>query len=81
MIFLVSLIPPTVETSNVSNAGTDGSVNLNIFGSLGDTRPRKLKTSNENWDKFETGRTDTFQIDAIDVGEMNAIELNLKKGF
>ena len=68
-------------TSNLPNAGTDGSVNLTIFGDKGDTRPRKLKTSKENWDKFETGRTDTFKVMAIDVGDMNAIELQLKKGI
>ena len=45
-----------VFTGDISGAGTDANVFLNIFGDRGDTGERKLHQSETNKDKFERGR-------------------------
>ena len=45
-----------VFTGDISGAGTDANVFLNIFGDRGDTGERKLHKSETNKDKFERGR-------------------------
>ncbi|XP_054033763.1 lipoxygenase homology domain-containing protein 1 [Dryobates pubescens] len=64
-----------VLTGNVSGAGTDANVFLNIYGiGRGDTGERQLKRSN-NLNKFEKGQVDVFTIKAIDLGELKKLRI------
>ena len=62
-----------VKTLNAPGAGTDGDVTLNIIGSLGQTLPRKLDNLRNN---FEAGKTDKFEIKALDIGKIEKIVLS-----
>ncbi|XP_064032385.1 lipoxygenase homology domain-containing protein 1 [Pogoniulus pusillus] len=64
-----------VLTGNVSGAGTDANIFLNIYGiGRGDTGERQLKRSN-NLNKFEKGQVDVFTIKAIDLGELKKLRI------
>ncbi|XP_055956181.1 lipoxygenase homology domain-containing protein 1 [Patella vulgata] len=60
-------------TSNDWGSGTDSNVYINIIGSLGDTGIRFLKNSLEDKNKFESGSTDSFEIEAVDIGKIQKI--------
>ncbi len=53
-----------MHTGDVSNAGTDANVFLNIFGSFGDTGERPLEKSATHKNKFERKNVDIFNIEA-----------------
>ena len=57
-----------VVTSDEKGAGTDANVKITIYGSLGDSGKRPLQ---KRWrDLFERGQTDDFDIDCIDLGNI-----------
>jgi hypothetical protein len=56
-----------VKTGDIRGAGTDANVFLQLFGEHGDTGERKLESGGNN---FERGHTDTFGIEAVDLGEI-----------
>ena len=54
-----------VHTSNLRSAGTDANVTMTLFGAKGDTGPRVLANSRND---FERGHIDEFFFDADDIG-------------
>ena len=56
-----------VKTGDIRGAGTDANVFLQLFGEHSDTGEQKLESSGNN---FERGHTDTFGIEAVDLGEI-----------
>lgn len=63
----------SVKTADKRFAGTNDNVFIDIIGTRGRTQYRKLIT---NWrGHFERGKTDSFQIDAVDLGELKKIKL------
>uniref|UniRef100_A0A4W4F748 PLAT domain-containing protein n=1 Tax=Electrophorus electricus TaxID=8005 RepID=A0A4W4F748_ELEEL len=65
----------SVRTGDMHGAGTDANVFLTIYGNLGDTGERKLSKSESNKNKFERGRVDKFNIEAVDLGEVFKIKI------
>lgn len=63
-----------VYTGSRSMAGTDANVYINIFGERGDTGMRFLKKS-KNMNKFEKGKMDEFEIEAISVLKLTKIRI------
>jgi len=61
-----------VKTGNVRGSGTDANVFLDIVGAKFASGRRKLDNM---WNNFESGQTDTFNIESIDVGEIQKIVL------
>lgn len=61
-----------VKTGTVSGAGTDANVSLRIYGENNDTGEIPLKASDSAFNKFEKGRTDTFTLEAEDVGKVQS---------
>ena len=55
-----------VTTGKKWFAGTDDNVYINITGTKGSTQFNKLSNKYEN--NFERGKTDTFEMEAIDLG-------------
>ena len=66
-----------VVTGDERGAGTDANVSITIYGSNGDTGKRELKQKFR--DLFERGRTDKFQLEAVDLGK-NVKSKTLKCG-
>ncbi|PAA79474.1 hypothetical protein BOX15_Mlig008366g2 [Macrostomum lignano] len=65
----------SVKTGDVSGAGTDANVFLNIFGDKGETGERQLKASEAAFNKFERNRTDLFRIESPDIGKLERIRI------
>ena len=65
-----------VQTGSDFGSGTDANVFLNIFG-LGDTGRRPLSKS-QNRNKFERGKLDEFTLKAVDLKDVNRIQVNSK---
>ncbi|KAM9102483.1 lipoxygenase homology domain-containing protein 1 [Sarcophilus harrisii] len=64
-----------VITGKMPKGGTDANVYLNIYGEeYGDTGERALRKSDKS-NKFEQGQTDTFIINAIDLGPLKKIRI------
>lgn len=63
----------TVTTGNLVNAGTNAKVFVCITGELGETGPLRLKKSGCPFDGFAEGQTDTFAINAPNVGKVSDI--------
>ncbi len=63
-----------VKTGGKFGAGTNADVFANIFGKNGDTGERSLKKS-EHKDKFEKNQTDTFKIEAVDLGDIEKLKI------
>jgi hypothetical protein len=61
-----------VATSDTRGAGTDAEVTMVLYGSGGDTGPRRLESSAND---FERGKTDTFFFEAPDVGEPQSLRI------
>lgn len=64
-----------VTTSNISGAGTDANVYIQLFGEKQDSGKLKLETSKTNKNKFERGQTDLFEIKESDVGALRKIRI------
>lgn len=67
----------TVVTSDVRGAGTDADVMLTMVGDKGSAGPFKLDDSKNN---FERGQTDTFTVQAREVGALQHIQISCKGG-
>ena len=67
----------TIETSNDKNSGTDSNIRLVIHGKNETTGALKLSKIKTNRNKFEKGKTDTFEFSNInDLGDINKITLS-----
>ena len=62
-----------VKTGSDFGSGTDANVFLNLFG-LGDTGRRPL-TKSQNRNKFERGNCDEFTLKAVDLQNVNRIQV------
>lgn len=61
----------TVRTGDDENAGTDARVFLQLFGDNGETDPLLLDTTKTNSNKFEAGQTNEYDLEAVNVGQVN----------
>ena len=69
-----------VYTGDVSGAGTDANVFINLFGEHGDTGKRPL--SKKFKDLFERNQVDEFKIEALDLGSLTKLQIEHdNKGF
>ena len=59
-----------MKTGKTFGAGTDANVFLQVFGERGDTGRLQLKAAENSKNKFETGRTDLFRLEAEDIGKV-----------
>lgn len=60
----------SVVTGQDKKAGTDANVTIQLFGELGSSPVKKLNKSLVKGDKFESGRTDVFELaKMVDLGE------------
>lgn len=64
-----------VRTGEVSGASTDAKVFIQLHGDSGQTAKIPLAKSKGHKDKFETGKTDEFDIEANDVGEIQEVTI------
>ncbi|CAB4019689.1 lipoxygenase homology domain-containing 1-like, partial [Paramuricea clavata] len=67
--------PVNVHTAKKTGAGTDANVFLNIFGNQGDTGERPLMFSKTNRNKFEKGNVDEFEIEAVNLKDLEKIRI------
>ncbi|KAK3579121.1 hypothetical protein CHS0354_022141 [Potamilus streckersoni] len=66
-----------VHTGEKFKAGTDANVYLQVFGQRGDTGKRRLMTSKINpHNKFEAGKIDLFEIEAVDLGTLTKVKVS-----
>ncbi len=63
-----------VYTGDKWGAGTDANVYVILHGEQDDTGQIFLKTSKTNRDKFERNKCDEFDIEAVDIGELQKIK-------
>ncbi|XP_071964229.1 uncharacterized protein [Antedon mediterranea] len=71
-LFPVVVYKVDVFTGNYWNAGTEANVYLTIIGNHGDTGHRLLYKS-KNKKKFEKGKSDTFNVEAVALGNLKKI--------
>ncbi|KAH3887386.1 hypothetical protein DPMN_011402, partial [Dreissena polymorpha] len=64
-----------VKTGDVANGGTDANVHLIMYGDKGDTGKLMLRQSDSYRNKFERGKTDTFKLEATDIGKIKRIKI------
>ena len=62
-----------VKTGDKWGAGTDANVVIKLFGKTGDTGNMQLKSSDNNKNKFEKGKTDLFKLEATDIGQVSPV--------
>ncbi|XP_071154983.1 lipoxygenase homology domain-containing protein 1-like isoform X1 [Mytilus edulis] len=62
-----------VETGDEEGAETSEVIHVNLFGTLGDSGKRYLIHNKEKRSKFQRGQTDTFIIEAVDLGRLEAL--------
>ncbi|XP_021373395.1 lipoxygenase homology domain-containing protein 1-like isoform X2 [Mizuhopecten yessoensis] len=60
-------------TGNEAGSGSDANVYINLFGTLGDSGKRYLKNNREGGNTFETGKVDTFVVEAVELGRLETI--------
>ncbi|XP_050409617.1 lipoxygenase homology domain-containing protein 1 [Patella vulgata] len=58
-----------VYTGDVSGAGTDANIFVNLYGENGDSGERQMKDSNK-MNKFERNQEDVFSVRAIELGKL-----------
>ncbi len=63
----------SVVTSDLSNAGTNSNVFIQLFGDKHDSGKIPLESSFTNKNAFERGQTDKFEVKEADVGEIRKI--------
>ena len=59
-----------MKTGDISKAGTDANVYLVMYGNKGQTGELTLRESKTNKNKFERGKTDIFDIEASNIGQV-----------
>jgi hypothetical protein len=64
-----------VHTGKRFGAGTDANVFITIFGERGDTGLRPLRSSKSNRNKFENGKIDVFDLEAVSLGTISRIRI------
>ena len=64
-----------VYTGTKRGSGTDANVQINIYGSLGDTGIRMLSHSTTHRNMFEAGHMDEFYIRAVDLGSLEKVRI------
>ncbi|ESN93071.1 hypothetical protein HELRODRAFT_165230 [Helobdella robusta] len=64
-----------VRTSDVSNAGTDANVFVQLCGSQKQTEKLELKKSAKNMNKFERGCVDEFELHTDHVGPIKRLKV------
>jgi len=62
-----------VTTGTVWGAGTDANVYCVLYGEQDDTGMVPLKSSRTHSNKFETGNTDEFLVEAVNIGDLKKI--------
>ncbi|ESO92330.1 hypothetical protein LOTGIDRAFT_162634 [Lottia gigantea] len=60
-------------TSKDKDSGTDANVYINIIGTQGDTGKRFLLHNLTGKNKFQTGQTDSFEVEAVDIGKVQKV--------
>eukprot|EP00105_Crassostrea_gigas_P025394 XP_011445964.1 PREDICTED: lipoxygenase homology domain-containing protein 1-like [Crassostrea gigas] len=73
LVFSVRHYVVMVETGTEENSGTDATVHITLFGTLGDSGKRYLVNNKEQNKKFRTGKVDTFIVEAVDLGRLENI--------
>lgn len=61
-----------IKTGSISGASSDSKVFVKLYGEKGDTNKILLvasDTSHNNY--FETGQTDIFTVETVDLGKVN----------
>lgn len=64
-----------VHTGDKRGGGTNSDVFVNLFGERGDTGERWLRKSETNRDKFERGKVDVFNIEAVQLKHLDKIRI------
>ena len=62
-----------VFTGNEPGADCEANIYLQLFGSRGDAGKRQLYHSKTNKVKFQQGQKDEFDIEAVDLGELEKV--------
>ncbi len=62
-------------TGDKRGAGTDANVFVIIKGTNGDCGERELKTSEQHKNKFERNQLDTFEIESVDLGDLEEVKV------
>ena len=70
LVFLATSYQVSVKTGDVRGAGTDANVFIQLFGDKGDTGKQQLRNAENSKNKFERGKTDKFNIEAVDIGKV-----------
>ncbi|GFR61376.1 lipoxygenase homology domain-containing protein 1 [Elysia marginata] len=60
-------------TEALENAGTEANVHITLVGSQGDSGKRTLKNSSGSNKKFLEGKTDSFILEAVDLGDLQKV--------
>jgi hypothetical protein len=66
-----------VLTGNDENAGTDARVFLQLFGDKGETDPLLLDTTETNSHKFERGKSNEYDLESVNVGQVDAFNADI----
>lgn len=64
-----------VNTGDKFMAGTDAKVSVIIYGANGDSGERHLAKSSTHLNKFERNNTDTFEIEAVNLGPLKKVKV------
>ncbi|XP_072460708.1 lipoxygenase homology domain-containing protein 1-like isoform X3 [Notamacropus eugenii] len=67
-----------ITTGKTSTSNTNMNVYVTLRGSLGDTGRRKLTRKGEKL--FTKGKVDMFRVDAVDIGLLQALDVEKGKG-
>ncbi|RDD42008.1 Lipoxygenase homology domain-containing protein 1 [Trichoplax sp. H2] len=65
----------SVHTGNKMGGGTDANVFIKIYGELGDSGYRPLKSSKSHNNKFERNQVDVFHIEAVTLKALKKIKI------
>ncbi|KAL5006870.1 hypothetical protein ScPMuIL_015676 [Solemya velum] len=64
-----------VTTGKVWGAGTDANVYVILYGDQDNTGQMFLKSSKTHTNKFEKGKTDVFDLEAVNIGDLKKIRI------
>ena len=65
----------SVKTGDEFGAGTDANVFLEMFGEKGESGRLPLESAEKRGNKFERDQTDTFRLEASDIGRLKRIRI------
>lgn len=73
-VLTVVIYKVDVFTGNVPGADCEANIYLHLYGSRGDAGKRQLyHTLAGNKVKFQQGQKDTFNIEAVDLGDLDRL--------